>query len=296
MPEQDEALKTLVQRFRRAPESDAFIALAAQLHARGHATDALRIVDHGLGVRPDALEARAERAAILLSLDRPRSAYVELCRVLAAAPDHRRAQRLLGQALVQAGRPERAANLLSLRAGQSRRTSDDADTAHDFPGAAALQDRAHTIPSPTVVPMEEPATDHHLPPGARPPELSTLFAGLTEDLGLPATERVPAHSAVEVTQVIRRRAVMRRDSELRPVRGPIVDTARSPRPPRTSAATDQADTAIVDRPEIGERGPAPSSRADEAKTWSGPTPTPPDTDESPQTAAPSRKRRKFLFF
>ena len=74
MPHADEALKSLVARFREDPGSSAFTELSAALLARGHASEALRIAEHGLQLQPDSVDGRIERAASLLALGRTRRA------------------------------------------------------------------------------------------------------------------------------------------------------------------------------------------------------------------------------
>src|SRR5688572_18785933 len=115
MPHADEALKSLVSRFKDAPGSPAFTELAAALLARGHAAEALRIAEHGLQIVPTSVDGRIERAAALLALGRPRVAFVELKRALAINPTNRRAMRLLGKVYVDAGAPGKAAELLAQR-------------------------------------------------------------------------------------------------------------------------------------------------------------------------------------
>jgi hypothetical protein len=114
MPPADEALKSLVSRFKESPAS-AFTELAANLLARGHAAEALRIAEHGLQMMPASVDGRIERAAALLALGRPRVAYIELKRALAINPTNRKAMRLLGKVYVDAGAPSRAAELLAQR-------------------------------------------------------------------------------------------------------------------------------------------------------------------------------------
>ncbi|CAN0579219.1 unnamed protein product, partial [Laminaria digitata] len=113
MPQRDEALKSLVVKFEAAPGSRAFVELAAALLARGHASESLRVAEHGLQLVPDSVEGRVERAAALLALGRPRVAYVELVRALAIHPGHKRGMRLLGKTFRDAGAPGRAAKLLA---------------------------------------------------------------------------------------------------------------------------------------------------------------------------------------
>src|SRR5688500_7708671 len=115
IPSADEALEALVLRFKDAPGSLAFVILAAARLVRGHASEALRVTEHGLELLPDHVGGRIERAAALLALGRPRVAYVELMRVLALQPNHRRALRLLGKMYKDAGVPARAAELLRRR-------------------------------------------------------------------------------------------------------------------------------------------------------------------------------------
>src|SRR5262245_41342759 len=126
MPHADEALKSLVARFKDAPGSPAFTELAAALLARGHAAEALRIAEHGLQIVPLSVDGRIERAAALLALGRPRVAFVELKRALAINPTNRRAMRLLGKVDVDAGTPGKAAELLA-----QRFKSGDKDTVDD---------------------------------------------------------------------------------------------------------------------------------------------------------------------
>src|SRR5688572_11929873 len=115
MPHADEALKSLVARFKEAPGSPVFTELAAALLARGHAAEALRIAEHGLQLVPLSVDGRIERAAALLAMGRPRVAFVELKRALAINPTNRRAMRLLGKVYVDAGAPTKAAELLAQR-------------------------------------------------------------------------------------------------------------------------------------------------------------------------------------
>ena len=77
IPHADEALKSLVSRFKASP-SEAFVELSAALLARGHASEALRVAEHGLQLAPTNVEGRIERAAAQLAMGRPRIAYVEL--------------------------------------------------------------------------------------------------------------------------------------------------------------------------------------------------------------------------
>lgn len=211
VPASDEALRTSVEKFRDDPRSEApFVELSAALLARGHAAEALKVVEHGLQGHPRSVEGRSERAAALLALGRPRVAFVELRRVLALAPGHRRALRLLGQAFKDAGAPARAAELLLSRPADARETLSPADEATAIARVPAA------------------ATEPNAPIPSEPAELdANLFRNLTVDLGLGAV--VPAASQpVAVTQVIRRKGMPRPPrsaSELAAIDGPIVDTA-----------------------------------------------------------------------
>ncbi|MEO1339445.1 MAG: hypothetical protein AAFV29_27645, partial [Myxococcota bacterium] len=224
IPHADEALKTLVQRFKASPGSSAFTALAAALLARGHAAEALRITEHGLQLVPGSVEGRVERAAALLGQGRPRMAYVELLRALAIAPKHRRAQRLLGKAFVDAGAPERAAALLAQRSSAIE-TTDSLESATTSPttniAASLISDLTEDSPTTETVWQTPKPTESMLP---------DLFSALTKDLGLGgAVPEAPAQRRVEVTQIIRRKArprPPRSASELAEIDGPIVDTSQ----------------------------------------------------------------------
>ncbi|MEL6184814.1 MAG: hypothetical protein AAFU79_09335, partial [Myxococcota bacterium] len=199
MPHADEALKTRIARFEAEP-GEHFAELAAALLARGHGSEALRVCEHGLQMRPDAVEGRVERAACLLAVGRPRVAYVELRRALALEPRHRRALRLLGRAFKDAGDPARAAALLAERLSDAQPAPPPAEeTDPDGPTAQDLQ---------SVDP--------------------NLFSNLTVDLGLGAAiPSIPPR--VATTQVIRRRGrprPPRSPSELAAIDGPIVDTTQ----------------------------------------------------------------------
>jgi len=213
IPQRDEALKSLVTRFKEAPGSGAFVELAAALLARGHASESLRIAEHGLQLVPGSADGRVERAAALLALGRPRVAYVELLRALAIHPNHKRGMRLLGRAFVDAGAPGRAAALLAKRSGRQAAA----------PAGGSFQDRPHIdeIPvNPPVMPAVRSGED-----------VPALFSALTKDLGLGSAalpQRVPPRR-VEVTQIIRRKALPRPPrsaSELAEIEGPIVDTTQ----------------------------------------------------------------------
>ncbi len=235
IPHADEALKTLVQRFKTAPGSSAFTELAAALLARGHAAEALRITEHGLQLVPGSVEGRVQRAAALLAQGRPRMAYVELLRALAIEPQHRRSLRLLGKAFVDAGAPERAAALLAQRSGASRPARTESEPSSNLAAAliSDLTDETASTTETTWHPKEKSAS-----------ALPDLFSSLTKDLGLGAA--VPEHGPqrpVEVTQIIRRKArprPPRSASELAEIDGPIVDTTQP-----TPAITDDEPAPIV---------------------------------------------------
>src|SRR5688572_13480802 len=153
MPHADEALKSLVSRFKDAPGSPAFTELAAALLARGHAAEALRIAEHGLQLVPVSVEGRIERAAALLALGRPRVAFVELKRALAINPTNRRAMRLLGKVYVDAGTPGKAAELLAMRlkSGDAKEVEPPPDEEQNEP--------THVTQSPFYMPEKEPTHD-----------------------------------------------------------------------------------------------------------------------------------------
>ncbi|MEM7675737.1 MAG: hypothetical protein AAF449_07000 [Myxococcota bacterium] len=224
IPHADEALKTLVQRFKASPGSSAFTTLAAALLARGHAAEALRITEHGLQLVPGSVEGRVERAAALLGQGRPRMAYVELLRALAIEPQHRRAQRLLGKAFVDSGAPERAAALLAQRS--SAIETDDSQSVHTPPSpknlaASLISDLTDNSPT-TETEWQAPQPHESV--------LPDLFSALTKDLGLGgAVPEASPQRRVEVTQIIRRKArprPPRSASELAEIDGPIVDTSQ----------------------------------------------------------------------
>lgn len=217
IPHADEALKTLVSRFKEAPGSSACTELAAALLARGHASEALRIAEHGLQIDPSQVDGRVERAAALLALGRPRVAYVELRRALAIDPSHRRGMRLLGKTFRDAGAPGRAAALLAKRSMDPDYEEPPAPRKKPKPKADAWKERPA---------IENAATK----PTAPAPALPDLFSDLTRDLGLGAAvpESQPQRR-VEVTQIIRRKGLLRPPrsaSELAEIDGPIVDTTQ----------------------------------------------------------------------
>jgi hypothetical protein len=226
IPHADEALKSLVTRFKASP-AEAFIELSAALLARGHASEALRVAEHGLQIAPTSVEGRIERAASLLAMGRPRVAYVELRRALAIDPSHRRAMRLLGKAFVESGAPSRAADLLAKRS-----MHDDTDeTKPEKPPTPppAPPPKSKFLPPPAdTKPL--PAAKS-TPPGPPPREQSIpdLFSALTKDLGLGGAVPETPVRRVEVTQIIRRKGPARgprSPSELAAIDGPIVDTTQ----------------------------------------------------------------------
>lgn len=262
MPHADEALKSLVDRFREAPGSRAFTELAAALLARGHAAEALRVAEHGLQLVPENVDGRVERAAALLALGRPRVAYVELRRALAIDPHHRRGMRLLGKAFVDAGSPTRAAALLARRSftADLPRTDPRADPRADprtdpraeaptAPSRGGLTgdlelERQERRPKPSQsdrgngrspAPPRPPPRDGEwdsipeIPTPSLGGALPQLFSELTKDLGLGSDGPEAPLRRVEVTQIIRRKAMPRPPrsaSELAAIEGPIVDTTQ----------------------------------------------------------------------
>ena len=240
IPHADEALKTLVQRFKAAPGSSAFTELAAALLARGHASEALRITEHGLQLVPDSVEGRVQRAAALLAQSRPRMAYVELLRALAIEPHHRRGQRLLGKAYVDAGAPERAAALLAQRSAATQ-TREPTQPPTSNLAAALVSDLTEEAPT-TETTWNQAEANEGLP---------ALFSALTKDLGLGSAVPEEPQRRVEVTQIIRRKALPRPPrtaSELAEIDGPIVDTTRP------ASAIDSGDEPA---PTVTTRDPAP---------------------------------------
>lgn len=226
IPHADEALKTLVARFKADPGSSAFHELASALLARGHASEALRIAEHGLQKVPNQVEGRVERAAALLALGRPRVAYVELRRALAIDPTHRRGMRLLGKAYRDAGAPARAAKLLAKRS-----MDPDYEELPPPPPIAPKPQKKQPPQPPGETWKKRPAIDDAptkkaTAKGAIPQD---LFSDLTADLGLGAAVPETPMRRVEVTQIIRRKGLLRPPrsaSELAEIDGPIVDTTQ----------------------------------------------------------------------
>ena len=214
----DEALRTLVGRVRDGGASEEFAELTARLTARGHAAEALQVADRGLERHPRSVEGRLERAAALLALGRPKVAYVELRRVLALAPAHRRALRLLGQAFKRAGEPARAGELLAGRAPPP-----DATQPGTIVVASSERDHAED-----TLPDAEPRPDLTLEAAGEAAIDPDLFRSLTEDLGLGDAEPPGTTLPPEVTLVVRPRGAPapRSRSELSAVRGPIVESSQ----------------------------------------------------------------------
>ncbi len=190
IPEQDEALRSLVARYKQGTDPVAFAELAAALRTRGRASEALSVVDGALDEWPRDVGNRIERARALLALDRPGPAYVELVRTLALSPDEPQAMRLLGQLYRDRGAHDRAAELL---AQPSRGPTTDSGAGAAFSRLTADL-RVETEPD----------------QGPEPPRQQSL-------------------PQVEVTQVIRRRKVPRRAEPSRTLRSfstPIVDATQ----------------------------------------------------------------------
>src|SRR6185503_11817908 len=217
MPHADEALKSLVERFKDAPGSPAFTELASALLARGHAAEALRIAEHGLQIVPQSVDGRIERAASLLALGRPRVAFVELKRALAINPTNRRAMRLLGKVFVDAGTPAKAAELLAMRLKAGEATEAEPEDAEqnepthvtqspfllsDNPQMAVPREDTAPLPrKPPTAPVREdriskyqtPPKGEHVAtkpapspaaPSSQGGAIPDLFSDLTRDLGL----------------------------------------------------------------------------------------------------------------
>lgn len=196
---QDEALKELVASFRLSPDAASFHELAGALLARGHAFEALGVAERGLQAHPQHVEGRLERARALLALDRPRVAYVELCRTLAIAPKHPQAMRLLGKTFKHAGAPARAAALLKQRSAWARPLS----------SGPAQTEASRTPPTQDFMPA---------------PALASQ--ALSDELGLSTSLPPQELRQVEVTQVIRRRIVANGRGDFSGIQGPIVDTSQ----------------------------------------------------------------------
>lgn len=204
----DEALKALVRRFQDDPKAGVFAELGRGLLARGHASEALSVCEHGLQMHPTHLDGRLERASALLALGRPRVAYVELRRALSLVPSHPRAMRLLGQAFKDAGAPERAAELLRKRSDKLSYLT----PSREIPRPSGLPGPA---PSPELQGLKEPA-------GAMSSFPFSMDLGLNRPLP-PQEQR-----AIQVTQVIRNRIESQDDAALTSgIHGPIVDTSHS---------------------------------------------------------------------
>ncbi|MFO0726815.1 MAG: hypothetical protein U1E65_23725 [Myxococcota bacterium] len=240
IPQADEALRVLFLKFKEDPGSSAFEDLADALLARGHAGEARLIAEHGLQIDPQNANGRVHRAAALLAQGHARMAYVELLRALALEPSNHRGMRLLGRVYVEAGLPERAAQLLAQRhinATPPSRAPSTVDTRHliepapppPIPSGAAIHRSVASKPPPAVSRPPPPAATEPLG-SPSPPEdadISNMFASLTKDLGLGGSEpAIPTR--VEVTQIMRIRRLPRdgREDELSSIEGPIVDTTQ----------------------------------------------------------------------
>jgi hypothetical protein len=235
IPQADEALRVLFLKFKEDPGSSAFEDLADALLARGHAGEARLVAEHGLQLNPTNANGRVHRAAALLAQGHARMAYVELLRALAIEPTNHRGMRLLGRVYVEAGLPERAAQLLAQRhlhnaAPISRAPSTvDARPLVEPPKKPEVQP-----PPPPPAPSPKPPAAVHravlekAEPEATPDEdISNLFASLTKDLGLGSGEpAIPTR--VEVTQIMRIRRLPRdgHEDELSSIDGPIVDSTQ----------------------------------------------------------------------
>lgn len=219
IPHADEALKSLVARFKADP-SEVFLELSAALLARGHASEALRVAEHGLQIVPTSVEGRVERAASLLALGRPRVAYVELRRALAIDPTHRRGMRLLGKAFRDAGVPHRAAKLLAKRSMNEQEADQPPRPVPKVRMPPPAEDTKPMAKASSPPPSQEDFPSDGIP---------DLFSSLTKDLGLGAAMPEAPVRRVEVTQIIRRKGLPRPPrsaSELAAIEGPIVDTTQ----------------------------------------------------------------------
>ncbi|MBX2810890.1 MAG: tetratricopeptide repeat protein [Myxococcales bacterium] len=171
-----ELLTSLLVKLSQDP-AKSFVDLAAILTSRGHLMEALRVTEHGLQVVPHSAEGRTERAAALLTLDRPRAAYLELVRALAIEPNHRRALRLMGQVYKETGAPEKAAALLTGRMTDS-----------EVPSTVLVLDNSQ-YPEKDA---EEASQDS-----------MTLISNLANSLNLSLNETIPN---IEATQITKQRA------------------------------------------------------------------------------------------
>ncbi len=235
IPQADEALRVLFLKFKEDPGSSAFEDLADALLARGHAGEARLVAEHGLQLNPTNANGRVHRAAALLAQGHARMAYVELLRALAIEPTNHRGMRLLGRVYVEAGLPERAAQLLAQRHLNNAAPISRAPSTVDARPLVEPQRKPEiqAPPPPPPPPPKLPAAVHRAvlekaEPDATPDEdISNLFASLTKDLGLGSGEpAIPTR--VEVTQIMRIRRLPRdgHEDELSSIDGPIVDSTQ----------------------------------------------------------------------
>ena len=252
IPAADEALRVLFTKFKDDPGSSAFEALSDALLARGHASEAQIVAEHGLQLDPTNASGRVHRAAALLALGRARVAYVELVRALAIEPSHTRGLRLLGRVYVDAGLPERAAALLAQRhlggsapvsrapsSIDARPLTEPLPAPKSLPAPGELPPPSAAVLKASIAPRGLPAIGDKadkaalLAPVGPPPDLDgendihDLFASLTKDLGLGGLQEPTIPSRVEVTQIMRiRRNVLDEQAELSSIDGPIVDATQ----------------------------------------------------------------------
>jgi tetratricopeptide (TPR) repeat protein len=215
----DEALKSLVADCKASPDAESYRKLSIALTARGHALEAVAALDRALDIEPLSTDVRIERAMALVALDRHRSAYVELRKILAIDPTHRRAKRLLGRVYADAGLPDRAAGLLRME----ERSTSSASVGVNPPRRTSIKEASISPPARTET-LTQPNTRASAANGgqAYEREISSVFPDLARDLGLTEGSGRP----IEVTQIIRRRvAPSRNQSTLLAIAGPIVDTA-----------------------------------------------------------------------
>ncbi len=278
IPQADEALRALFTRFKEDPGSAAFEELADALLARGHASEAQIVAEHGLQLDPLNANGHVHRAAAMLALGRARVAYVELVRALAIQPHHPRGMRLLGQVFKDAGLPERAAALLAQRhLGAPTRAPSTVDARPLYEPLPAPKPLPAVNETPatgaSVLKTSVPAAPRGLPPisAGKPSspakglmsvesstEIQDLFASLTKDLGLGGSEQLA--SRVEVTQVMRLRRMPQeepREAELSSIDGPIVEATQPGQLQYDEAAPPPADFLfdVVTTPQLSGLGP-----------------------------------------
>lgn len=278
IPQADEALRALFTRFKEDPGSSAFEELADALLARGHASEAQIVAEHGLQLDPTNANGHVHRAAAMLALGRARVAYVELVRALAIQPNHPRGMRLLGQVFKDAGLPERAAALLAQRhlgaPSRAPSTVDARPLYEPLPQPKQVAPAETPSEGHTILKTSVPAAPRGLPPISAPKpsapskglmsvesstEIQDLFASLTKDLGLgPSEPQVPTR--VEVTQVMRLRRLPQdepREAELSSIEGPIVEATQPGQIQYDESAPPPADFLfdVVTTPQLSGLGP-----------------------------------------